>query len=136
MYTLGEAAKATGKQKSTITNAIKTGRISAFKNSKGEWSIDPAELHRVYRAVSSDSFKNGKTERYETPDRTGVLEAKIEALQQLLDREREINRDLQQDRDHWRQQATALLSDQREKAPRKPTEGLLGRWVGWNAGKG
>ena len=130
-YSLGEAANATGKQKSTILNALKKGRLSGKKNDSGQWEIDPAELHRVYEAVSSNSAKNDKTERYETPNKTGVLEANIEALQQQLERERELNRDLQQDRDHWRQQATALLTDQRQKSPQKPVQGRIRR--AWSA---
>ena len=31
-YTLGEAAKAVGKSKATLSKAVKSGRISAFKN--------------------------------------------------------------------------------------------------------
>jgi hypothetical protein len=47
-YTLGQAARATGKAKPTITRAIQAGRISAIRSDDGSWSIDPAELHRVY----------------------------------------------------------------------------------------
>ena len=48
VYTLGEAAKATGKSKATISKAIKNGRISAHKDETGTFCIDPSELHRVY----------------------------------------------------------------------------------------
>lgn len=47
-YTLGEAARATGKAKPTIARAIATGRISASRSDTGSWQIEPAELHRVY----------------------------------------------------------------------------------------
>ena len=47
-YTLGQAAKAVGMSKGTIAFAIKKGRISGHKDGLGQWSIDPAELHRVY----------------------------------------------------------------------------------------
>ena len=47
-YTLGQAAKAVGMSKGTIAFSIKKGRISAQKDEFGQWSIDPAELHRVY----------------------------------------------------------------------------------------
>jgi len=47
-YTLGQAAKATGKSKPAILDAIKSGRLSARRNDKNQWQIDPAELHRVY----------------------------------------------------------------------------------------
>ena len=41
MYTLGQAARATGKGKSTIFKAIKSGKISAEKDDHGRWSIEP-----------------------------------------------------------------------------------------------
>ena len=47
-YTLGQAARATGKSKPTIARAIQTGRISAARAENGSYTIDPAELSRVY----------------------------------------------------------------------------------------
>jgi len=47
-YSLSEAAKATGKNKTTIQRAIKSGKISATKGDSGSYEIDPAELHRVF----------------------------------------------------------------------------------------
>lgn len=46
------------------------------------------------------------------PDGTLLLE-RIQSLEAMLNREREISADLKEDRDRWRQQATALLADQR-----------------------
>ena len=104
-YTLGDAAKATGKSKSTIKRALDSGRISGKKNEIGVWEIDPAELHRVFQQV----------DRGTVPDRN-TMERENTLLREQLEREREINRSLEQDRDHWRQQATSLLSDQRKRA--------------------
>ncbi|MCS5602170.1 MAG: hypothetical protein NZ734_08205 [Paracoccus sp.] len=47
-YSLSEAAKATGKNKTTIQRAIKSGKISANKGNSGSYEIDPSELHRVF----------------------------------------------------------------------------------------
>jgi excisionase family DNA binding protein len=47
-YTLGEAARAVGRSKTTLGRAIKTGRISATRSEDGSYLIDPAELHRVF----------------------------------------------------------------------------------------
>ena len=63
VYTLGEAAKATGKSKATISKAIKNGRISAIKDEVGTFQIDPSELHRVYPATAS-------SKQNETPNHT------------------------------------------------------------------
>ena len=46
--TLGEAEKEVGVTKSTISRAIKDGRMSANRNENGHYQIDPAELFRVY----------------------------------------------------------------------------------------
>ena len=46
-YTLGEAAKATGKSKATISKAIKCGKILAAKGETGAFRIDPSEVLRV-----------------------------------------------------------------------------------------
>jgi excisionase family DNA binding protein len=60
-YTLGQAAKATGLSKPTISEAIKKGRISARKNESGSFEIDPSELHRVYPPLASPTSKEAST---------------------------------------------------------------------------
>ena len=50
-YSLGQAAKAAGRTKATIQEAIKKGRISAAKDEFGRYQIEPAELHRVYPPI-------------------------------------------------------------------------------------
>jgi hypothetical protein len=50
-YTLGQAAKATGTSKMTIQRALKAGRISGDKDETGAYSLDPAEVHRVFPLV-------------------------------------------------------------------------------------
>lgn len=119
VYTLGEAAKATGKSKATISKAIKNGRISAIKDEAGTFQIDPSELHRVYPATVS-------SEQNETPNHTprntendGLvreLQARLEAAHERLSDKEGVISDLREDRDRWRQQATALLSDRRPKS--------------------
>lgn len=126
VYTLGDAAKATGKSKATISKAIKSGRISAAKDETGAFQIDPSELHRVYPPTVS--IEQNETHR-ETPDeqeKSGLireLQARLEAAnERLADRDGMIS-DLREDRDKWRQQATALLTDQNKITRR--------RWWPW-----
>ena len=106
-YTLGEAAKAVGKSKATLSKAIKIGKISAAKNADGSFSIEPSELHRVYPPTPPETVDS---ERLETPNSTDAntkeiieLRVKLEAAQQRVS-------DLEEDRDQWRQQANRLLS--------------------------
>ena len=58
-YSIGQAARAVGKAKSTISRDIKAGKISATRNPDGSVSIDPAELHRVYPATPATGAGNG-----------------------------------------------------------------------------
>lgn len=105
---LSQAAKLTGKSKSTINRAVKTGKLSATRHEDGTYSIDPAELARAFDVEPLE----GARRRDADPDGTRLLE-RITALEAMLNREREISADLQEDRDRWRQQASALLTDQR-----------------------
>ncbi|MCX7075175.1 MAG: hypothetical protein NTZ45_00140 [Methylococcales bacterium] len=47
-FTLNQAAKVCHKSKSSILDAIRSGRLSAKMNEKKQWQIEPSELHRVY----------------------------------------------------------------------------------------
>ena len=121
-YTLGEAAKATGKSKATISRAIKKGRISAARGETGEYSIDPSELHRVYPSASEQQNTQPvaqATHETDTIIQIKELEAQLKAAVKETGYLKEQIVDLREDRDKWRQQATALLTDQREKAQEK-----------------
>lgn len=117
MITASEAATEVGKTKAAILKSIKTGRLSALKNGKGQWQIDPVELFRVY-GTQTDSFqKSAPVHRPETE----LLSAKIELLEIKLEKtEAQLIRELEQsdrwirEADHWRLHATALLTDQRK----------------------
>ena len=129
-YTLGDAAKATGKSKTTLHRAIKSGKISATKAEDGSYSIDPAELHRVFPPVTAVTPVY-PLQRNDTEQQSNALETlRIQLEMQEKERERErallqeTIADLREDRDKWRQQATALLEDHRPKGFFKR---LLGR---------
>lgn len=116
VYTLGEAAKATGKSKATISKAIKNGRISATKDETGTFRIDPAELHRVYAPTVSFEREETQGKPVENTANDGYireLQARLEAAQERLADKETVIADLREDRDKWRNQATALLADQR-----------------------
>jgi len=122
-YTLGMAAKATGKSKTTIQRAISKGLISGNKEKNGRYSIDPSELHRVFPMVSGDTVAQpSQVDTSRPPDKT-PFQVKIEALEAMLEREREALTEVRSDRDAWKQQATALLG-----AP----ENKRRRWWPWS----
>jgi hypothetical protein len=128
MYTIGQAAKATGKSKSTISAAIKKGRISANNNEDGSYAIDPAELHRVFSPVQSQNGavepKSNDSEPSKLTFQNGYLQGEIKLLrEQLADKDSVID-DLRHRLDaeaearriegEERRKLTALLTDQRQ----------------------
>ena len=129
-YTLGEAAKAVGKSKTTLHRAIKSGKISASKADDGSYVIEPSELHRLFPNVTAGTvdaplLRNDTEQQSNT---LGTLRIQMEMQEKERERERtllqETIADLPEDRDKWRQQATALLEDHRPKGFFKR---LLGR---------
>lgn len=115
-YTLGEAAKASGKSKATISKAIKSGRLSAVKQDTGVFRIEAAELLRVYpKPVDRNQERTPQTVAQTAENTPSVkeLQARLEAAQERLTDRDTVIADLREDRDRWRQQATALLADQR-----------------------
>lgn len=105
---LSQAAKKAGKSKSTINRAIKSGKLSATRHDDGTYTIAASELFRVFPSGPPTGPNWVEAQPPAEPDKATII--RIEALEAALQREREINADLVADRDHWRQQATALLS--------------------------
>ena len=125
-YTLGKAAEATGKSKTTIHRAISSGKLSAMRNEQGEYEIDPSELMRVYDIVTPEPQKRNDMERSVTPvmvDEAPVLRAEIEGLKQQLallkDERDDLRRRLDEDSGE-RRRLTLLLTDQMTKPASAP----------------
>ena len=106
-------------------------RLSATRRDDGVYSIDPAELARVY-SVKVETPATGDatvaTVHQATPERdggdTGALRVEVEVLRAQLDMMREHAAELRHQRDGWQNAAEAsqrLLADQR---PRRGWFGL------------
>jgi len=140
MLTLAEAAKETGLTKPAIFKSIQKGRVSATKDDKGQWRIDPAELFRVYPPAAKKAITETQTGNLELLLKLTEVETKLEVTEKrLLDKESEIEHfraqvgDLRTERERWRTQAeqiTRLLTDQREKEQAKKP-----RFWAWLSGK-
>jgi excisionase family DNA binding protein len=132
-YTLGQAAKATGKSKSTLLEAIGKGRFSVFDRVGNRYRIDPAELHRVYPPAElaiSEEKNNADPMLEQLKIKNAQQDAELLALRtRLTDKEEQVT-DLQKDRDHWRQQATYLLEDKRQQEQPTQRKGLLASLFG------
>lgn len=127
-YSANQAAEATGKNVATITRAIKSGKITATKDTSGAWQIDGAELSRVYplRTQSLQILTMQKDAKPAQRDEFTEINALREELAALRERDKLKDTllenyvvqmaDLKEDRDKWRQQATNLLADQKAEA--------------------
>jgi hypothetical protein len=121
MYSLGQVARAVGKAKSTISRNVKSGKVSAVRNTDGSVSIDPAELHRVYPAMPATGSKNGQWNDSQPPENGAgtALERQIALLRgRLADKDSVID-DLRRRLDaeaEERRKLTMILTDRR---PRK-----------------
>src|SRR5215207_9436029 len=130
-YTLGEAANAAGKAKSTIFKACKDGLISFSRDGRGRFLIEPAELHRVFAPAGVERPVERASEQPQTAVQTDTetlkaaierdfLKREVEQLRTLLD-------DMKAERDRWALQAERLaLSPPQPPAPTTPL-----RWGWW-----
>ncbi len=126
--TLGQAAKTAKRSKGTLSKALNSGGISAEKDDKGRWQIDPSELSRW---MSANPFPNSRENQYETPNEAhensalGVevkmLRERIDAMTAERDRERgqlvdqiEDLRSRLDSAETERVRLNAILTDQRE----------------------
>lgn len=119
-YTIGTAAKATGKAKSTISRDIKSGRISAEKQPDGSYLIDPSELHRVYPPVvfdnGSENSESNDSQPQTTDAETALLRQDnvrlLEQIEMLRDERDDLRRRLDAEADE-RRRLTLIVTDQR-----------------------
>lgn len=128
MLTLGQAAKSVGVSKSTISKALKSGKLSYVEKTTAGYQIDPAELQRVFPVKRE---VNGSGEQLETDKSTIETSALVKEVEVL----REMITELQGERDYARTQAsewqaqaarvTALIE-----IKDKPKKGFLARLFG------
>jgi excisionase family DNA binding protein len=105
--TIGEAARRTGRDRSTLRRQIKSGKLSAARDeATGAWMIEVAELERLHPLrLEADA---GATPRPAPPDL--ATDALVAVLQRTVD-------DLRGERDRL----LAIIEGQRLlPAPRRP----------------
>ena len=129
-YSLSEAAKATGKNKTTIQRAIKSGKISAAKGDSGAYEIAPSELHRVFPPVAaqrdaqhsqSNDAQQGKfatanselARVLELEKELAVAHERANGLEAQKDQMADTINDLRKRLDSSENRVTALLADNR-----------------------
>jgi hypothetical protein len=142
--TLGQAAKAARRSKGTLSKALNSGGISAEKDDKGRWQIDPSELSRW---MSANPVLNSIENQHETPEEThenSALEVEVKMLRERIDamtaeRDRERGQLVDQIEDlrarldgaeAERVRLNAILTDQREKSSERSKRSLWKRLTG------
>ena len=95
-FTLGQAAKATGRSKAGILGAIRSGRLSAGRDERKQWQIDPAELDRVYPLIIQSGVKPEQEQAPLNPQELRHFEEKIGFLERIIN-------GLENERDNLRQ---------------------------------
>ncbi len=113
VYSLTQAAQATGLTRQGVLAAIKRGTISGSKNVHGQWEIDAAELHRVYPLAIVDSNAGPLIDSSADPinllstPAINELQQKLAVTEALLREARGQVDELKAERDAWREEAAA-----------------------------
>lgn len=122
MLSLGQAARAAGISKATLSKALASGRVSYVSKTPAGFQIDPSEVFRVFPpkhhlTVSGDQSETPTNGLQITMREHEMLVAQIE--------------DLRADRDAWREQAQrlALSPPATPSSPVRETGGRLFRWL-------
>lgn len=135
---LSKAAKLTGKDPSTLTRAVQSGKLSCHVDSESSRTFDIAELERVYGPLKHQDENSANAEIVQSTNTHAQMEElrereflAIKEQIRLLERQLE---DVRSDRDKWQAQAaqiTRLLTDQRSVSSRedepRPRPTLLAR---------
>ena len=115
MLSLTKAAEEVGISRSALFKAIKNGRVSASKNGKGEFIIDPAELFRVYQPVNKVNVNLYQPSQQQDIAKETAETVEITMLKQLLkqvESERDDLRRRLDDEAQERRKLTMLLTHQ------------------------
>jgi hypothetical protein len=147
------AVELTGKDRSTLTRAIESGKLSATKNEHGRYLVDPAELERVYGTLRTPALQINAVPEDAQAMQSAALARELELTREMLTQERVLREREQasfererssfdRERHTWEEERTflrgmlerhteqiKLLTDQRERAEqeRRP---LLARMFG------
>jgi hypothetical protein len=117
------AAELIGKDRSTVLRAIDSGKLSANKDERGRYLIDPAELERVYgslrmpAAVADVDAEAVPQSAYAVATAAAASAREAEVLRETLEHERRLWAD---EREYLRSlidrqaEQMRLLTDQRQ----------------------
>lgn len=138
------AAKEAGIAKKTLLEAITSNRMTAEKNAKGHWEIDPAELFRVFPKSSGAGGEKTVSHPPSKTSENNGLEVEVRMLREkmtsdeaksererakLVDEIENLRSQLSESRQDYRQ-TLAVIEDMRPKQPDAPKRGFWARLTG------
>src|SRR3954452_20336034 len=82
------AVELTGKDRSTLTRAIESGKLSATKNEHGRYLVDPAELERVYGTLRTPALQINAAPEDAQAVQSAALARELELTREMLTQER------------------------------------------------
>jgi predicted site-specific integrase-resolvase len=118
-----EAVKHFDVSRPTLTKALNSGKISGVQNGKGEWSIDPAEVARLYRARTSLPAADMVNITTANTHENNALEARVKVLEAELSAARALAEERASHIDDLRRLLPAA-------APKAPPSGFFRRLFG------
>lgn len=137
---ISEAARATGKNRTTLYRHIKSGKLSSEKDATDNPVIDVSELQRVYgdlkmSATDANATQNVAKHQIDTPKSNTelqLLRLKLEHFEEKLEAERVLRKEIEQQRDlaleekvkllEIVEKQTHMLAAPKENEPQKPVE--------------
>jgi hypothetical protein len=135
-WTLGQAAKETGKSKSQIHKAIAEQRLSYAEKSAGGYKLDPAEVFRVFPPERSQEPEKERSRTDENAIENRLLEQKVKFLEEQLREAKSRADDIGREKERLLQiveRQTMLIEDHSKKslaeAERKATEANKSFWA-------
>jgi len=116
-YSLQQAGDAVHLSKSSILRAIRRSTISAVRDARGDWAIEPAELFHVFPpgtpGTVDDASRHGAEPRAEPVVPRALLEAEQNRAKVLKEVVADLRRRLDAESEE-RRRLTAVLADQRQ----------------------
>lgn len=126
LLSLREAERRFDVTRPTLTKALNSGKISGTKNDKGHWTIDTAELARVYKPRSLPDEQESGTAEFTGQNRDKNAETALELVKahrdieeklRALEQELAVVKALAAERGRLLDQMVKQITDQRNRAP-------------------
>lgn len=81
---LREAVKHFDVSRPTLQKSLKSGKISGVQDGQGHWTIDPAELARIYQPRKINTVKSEHALQEKLSSQNTPLSGEVEALRERL----------------------------------------------------